>query len=136
MAPPTDVSVDRAPSFAAVGSAEAPGSLLTFEQASARVLATLNEQLPLGLWAITRRDGHQQVFLRTHHLAVPEDSAGYRPVTGTVVSWQGSMCRLMVAGAPRAVGDAGSVPAYAGTDAVRHWPVRTSLAAPIAAPDG
>jgi len=38
------------------------GQLLTFEQASEQVLATLAEQMPLGLWAITRSDGERQLF--------------------------------------------------------------------------
>jgi len=38
------------------------GQLLTFEQVSEQVLATLAEQMPLGLWAITRSDGERQLF--------------------------------------------------------------------------
>ncbi len=117
-----------------------PTRLLTFEQATARVVATLQDPLPLGLWAVTRRDGDQQVFIDVHHdtdAAAAAAGGAYDEVdTGTVVAWHGSMCQAMVDGAPTITADARTVPAHAATRPVDEWPVRTYLAAPITTPDG
>ena len=165
--PQGPVAEGRATPTAAEVSAQQPrgehlvnleGEPLTFEQASERVLATLQSQMPLGLWAITQRQGERQLFLATSHQhpgvhdeagsigdagASAAGSAvggaggrGYELSTGAVVDWEGSMCQAMVAGAPRATHDAGAERAYALTAPVRQWPVRTYLAAPIATPDG
>lgn len=103
--------------------------LLSFEAASARVLSCLQEQLPLGMWAITRRDGEEQVFVD-----VRDDTFGFAP--GDVASWEGSLCRRMVAGAPRLAHDTAAVEEYAATAPVQQWPVGAYVGAPIRLEDG
>lgn len=103
--------------------------LLSFEQATAQVVATLQDQLPMGLWAVTRRDGDEQVFVEV-------TGTEYDITSGHTAAWEGSLCQAMLEGAPALTTDASTVSHYQGTGPVTEWPVRTYLASPIATPDG
>lgn len=108
---------------------ETIAALLSFEAASARVLACLQEQLPMAMWAITRRDGQEQVFVE-----VRDEVFGF--TRGDVASWQGSLCRRMVHGAPRLAPDTSAVAEYAETAPVQQWPVAAYVGTPITTEGG
>lgn len=105
------------------------GGLLSFEEASARALAFLDQQMPMAMWAITRCDGDDQVFTDVR-------TRDYDVLPHPRVSWEGSLCRRMVAGAARVAARTRDVPEYAACVPVEEWPVRAYVGAPIRLDDG
>ena len=101
----------------------------TFEEASREVLEYLQRELPLGLWAVTRRDDDDQVFLDLRG-----DTFGLVP--DQVMPWQGSICRQMAAGGPAVAPRVLDVEGYRDTVAVTDIGVRAYLGAPIHTGDG
>ena len=99
-------------------------TLLSFAEAASRVLAHLEEQLPLGMWAVTHRDGEEQVLLEVrdhvHGLA-----------NGSRVPWRGSLCEALTQGRAGSTGATVLVPAYADLPAVRERGVRAYVGAAI-----
>lgn len=78
-----------------------------FEEACAAVLAYLDAEVPLGFWAISRRENDRETYLR-----LGDNVYGLRQ--GDSFPWADTYCRLMAEGAAPAVApDAQSVPAYA-----------------------
>jgi len=109
------------------GSALAP---LSFDEAASSVLEHLRGVLPMGLWAVTRREDAAQVF---EH--VRDDAYGV--AAGTVVPWEASLCVRMVSGAsPQVVPDVAAEPGMAGVAALRAFEIGSYLGAPIRSADG
>ncbi|WP_299036085.1 GGDEF domain-containing protein [uncultured Pseudokineococcus sp.] len=106
-----------------------PAGLLSFEEASARALAFLDQQLPMAMWAITRCDGEDQVFTEVR-------TRDYDVLPHPRVSWEGSLCRRMAGGAARVAARTSEVPEYAECVPVEKWPVRAYVGAPIRLADG
>ena len=80
---------------------------LTFPEASEQVLTYLKAAVPLGLWAVTRYDGTDQMYLSVH-----DDAYGAK--AGDRGNWNESLCQFMVTGAaPRVAPDVTTVPQYA-----------------------
>ncbi|GAA2024765.1 sensor domain-containing diguanylate cyclase [Pseudokineococcus marinus] len=105
-------------------------ALLTFEQACRVVLDHLATALPLGLWAVTRRDDEDQVFLAVR-------DASYDFPEGTVVPWAASLCQHMAAGdSPQVVPDVDSDVAMAGAAARAAFPIDGYVGAPIRSAGG
>lgn len=101
----------------------------TFEEASREVLDYLQRELPLGLWAVTRRDDDDQVFLDLR-------GSTFGLVPDQVMPWQGSICRQMAAGGPAVAPRVLDVEGYRDTVAVTDIGVRAYLGAPIHTGDG
>jgi diguanylate cyclase (GGDEF)-like protein len=97
---------------------------LSFEAVAARAVAFLESQLPLGLWAVTRREDDQQLFVEVR-------GTTFDVGCGASVSWEESLCRRMADGAPSVAGRTAAVPEYASTVPVRSWPVAAYVGAPI-----
>lgn len=105
-------------------------AVLTFEEACAQVLEHLVSVLPMGLWAVTRRDRADQVFL-----SVRDD--GYGVTAGAVVPWDASLCQHMASGAsPQVVPDLDADEAMASAGARRAFPIAAYVGAPIRSADG
>jgi diguanylate cyclase (GGDEF)-like protein len=101
-----------------------------FDEASQAVVAYLTDAVPLGMWAVTRYDGEQQVYL-----TVGGGSPGLS--AGDGVPWEQTLCQHSVAGvAPPVIADAGADPHYARTDFVRSGAIATFVGMPILAAGG
>ena len=116
---------------AAIGLA-VESSFLDFSSAAHAVLRDLQRRLGLELWVITRAVGEHQVVLEAHG-----GEAAYGVEAGTVLSWGGSLCRAMVAGAgPHVAPRLSDVPAYATAPNRAHLPVEAYVGVPLLRPDG
>lgn len=102
---------------------------MSFDQASKAVVDYLKEAVPLGLWAVSRYDGTDQVFL-----AMTDETYGLGP--GSALPWSDSLCREMVAGAPQIAPDAMAVPEYAAAGVAAALPIGTYVGVPIQRTDG
>jgi diguanylate cyclase (GGDEF)-like protein len=101
-----------------------------FEQGCEQVLDFLSKELPLDLWAVTRCDGHSQVwqFVRDHV---------YDIHTGDAKPWSESLCHLHETGrGPAVAADLASVPAYAQIASTSPVPVGAVASIPIRGPKG
>lgn len=101
----------------------------SFDRACVAVVDFLKDAVPLGYWAVTRYDGERQLYLQ-----VRDDS--YGASVGDSHSWDGSLCRRMVAGAPRVAPDVMAVPEYAGAEVGRQIPIGAYMGVPIQSEDG
>ncbi|MEJ5868567.1 sensor domain-containing diguanylate cyclase [Pseudokineococcus sp. 5B2Z-1] len=105
-------------------------ALLTFEQACRVVLDHLATALPLGLWAVTRRDDDDQVFLGVRDVA-------YGLPEGAVVPWAASLCRRMAScESPQVVVDVEADAPMAGAAARDAFPIGGYVGAPIRSSGG
>ncbi len=102
---------------------------VTFEQACSAVLDHLQENVPMGYWAVTRHDGDRQVYVH-----VRDEVYGTRPGDGH--DWDASFCKRMVAGAPAIAPDVMAVPAYAGAGVSRLLRIGSYVAVPLVGADG
>jgi GAF domain-containing protein len=104
--------------------------LMSFEEASAAVVAYLKESIPLGFWSVSQyRDGRQV------YLTVQDDV--YGAVTGGSHAWSDSFCQFMVTGAtPQIAPDAMAVPQYASAGVAQVLPIGAYVGVPIRAGDG
>lgn len=98
---------------------------MSFDEASAAVVAFLKTQVPLGLWMVSRYDGSSQLLLEV-------DDTAYGVGAGTALPWEGSLCHRMVAGeGPQVAPDAMSVPAYASAPTAQTLPIGAYVGIPI-----
>ncbi len=102
---------------------------MSFDQASQAVVAYLREAVPLGLWAVSRYDGTDQVFL-----AMTDKTYGLG--LGSTLPWSESLCQRMVAGAPQVAPDAMAVDEYAAAGVSSALPIGTYVGVPIQRADG
>lgn len=102
---------------------------MSFDQASQAVVDYLKRAVPLGLWAVSRFDETDQLYL-----AVADDTYGKGP--GARVAWTDILCREMVAGAPQIAPDAMAVPGYAGAGVAGTIAIGTYVGVPIQRGDG
>ncbi len=102
---------------------------LSFDEASALVVAHLKRAVPLAFWAVSRYDDDKQVY----H-CVRDDA--YGQVDGMSLPWSDTFCQCMVAGvAPQVAPDAMAVPEYAATRVARDLRIGTYMGVPIRGAD-
>ncbi len=105
-------------------------ALLSFADASERVVAFLRETLPMGFWSVTRHEDGRQVYL-----TVADDVYGKGP--GDSHAWDDSFCQYMVLGkTPQIAPDAMSIPLYAEAGVAQVLPIGSYVGIPIRAGDG
>ncbi|SDT42558.1 diguanylate cyclase (GGDEF) domain-containing protein [Friedmanniella luteola] len=107
-------------------------ALMSFDEASERVLDYLRTLIPMSFWAVTAHDaeGDRQVYL---HL---RDQSG-RAAVGDSNAWSESFCQYMVAGlAPQLAADIRAVPRYAALSAAAGLAVGAYVGVPIRTGDG
>ena len=106
--------------------------LMTFDEASERVLDHLSRVIPFGFWSVSAYDGatDRQVYLHLRDRTYGNEQGGS-------VAWTDSFCQHMVLGAaPQIAPDAMAVPQYAGTDVARRLAVGAYIGVPIRRGDG
>ena len=104
--------------------------LMTFEDAARAVLVHLTEQVPMGLWAVTRVENGRQSYLYL-------DDNAYGLVEGGSHSWEASFCIHMAAGtAPPVAPDASLVPQYASAGVNSAVRIGAYAGSPIREADG
>ena len=101
----------------------------SFDQACVAVVDFLKDAVPLGYWSVSRYDGERQLYLQ-----VRDDS--YGTSAGDSHSWDGSLCRRMVAGAPQVAPDAMAVPEYAAAGVSGQLPIGAYVGVPLQSEDG
>ncbi|MEO6881416.1 MAG: GGDEF domain-containing protein [Mycobacteriaceae bacterium] len=99
---------------------------MSFDQASQAVVDYLAQAVPLGLWAVSRFDETDQLYL-----AVADYTYGKGPAR---VPWTDTLCHEMVAGAPQIAPDA--VPGHAGAGVAGIVTIGTYVGVPILRGDG
>jgi diguanylate cyclase (GGDEF)-like protein len=101
-----------------------------FADAAEIVLAYLREQVPLGLWSISRLENDRQTYL---HL----DDEVYGLARGGHHPWADSFCRFMAAGeAPQVAPRAQEVAPYRGAGVNQLLRIEAYVGAPIREADG
>jgi diguanylate cyclase (GGDEF)-like protein len=101
-----------------------------FDLACDLVVDYLSSVAPMGMWAVTRIHGEDQLLLTTKGDAYPVEK-------GVVLPYRASFCRSMVAGvAPRVAPDVSVVPEYATAAAATPFAVGAYVGTPIVAPGG
>jgi len=106
-------------------STTSPGSA-RFASASRRVTEWLAEHTSVSQWSVARVDEDRETHLHV---------AGEGPlVPGRSTEWPSTLCRRMVAGAPRVVADARLDPAYADLELAAEFPGYAGM--PILDADG
>lgn len=103
---------------------------MDFDEASSLVVEYLRAAVPMGFWAVTRCDEHQQVYLE-----VRDDAYGL--AAGDSCPWEDSFCIHMVEGrAPEIAPDAMAVSAFAAAPAASELQIGAYIGIPIRAADG
>jgi diguanylate cyclase len=106
------------------------GPLPDFERASEAVLAYLQDELDMGLWAITRVVDDDWIVLSS-------EVHGFDVSPGDVFSFEDTFCKRMIDGsAPGLAPDAQSVPAFRDSPLATQFGVRAYLGVPIETGDG
>ena len=104
-----------------------------FTAASADVLRVLQERVGMGLWMVTRASGPDQLVLVSR--SVP--GSDYAVPSGTVLPWDGSLCRQMVLGnGPAVAPRVEDVPAYAAAPNRSVAPIEAYVSVPLRQVDG
>ncbi len=104
--------------------------MMTFEDAARAVLVHLTEQVPMGLWAVTRVENGRQSYLFL-------DDNAYGLVEGGSHPWEASFCIHMVAGtAPPIAPDASLIPQYAAAGVNAAAKIGAYAGSPIVEADG
>ena len=102
----------------------------TFAEAAKLVLDFLAENVPMGLWSVTRVENDQQTLLYLNG-----DQYAIEP--GAASPWQDTFCIHMAAGtAPRVAGDVTQVPVYVEAAKKLQMDIGAYAGAPIADADG
>ena len=103
---------------------------MTFDQAAAAVLAYLRDEVPMGLWSVTRVENDRQSYLYL-------GDNDYGLLQGESHPWQESFCIHMAAGtAPSVAPDVASVPVYARAKVGERVRIGAYAGAVISEPDG
>jgi diguanylate cyclase len=106
------------------------GPLHDFERASEAVLAFLQDELDMGLWAITRVVGGEWIVLSS-------EQHGFEVAPGDVFRYDDTFCKRMVEGAaPAFAPDVQSVPAYRDSPLAKDFGVGAYLGVPLQTEDG
>lgn len=101
-----------------------------FAEATRGVLAFLQEQVPLGLWMVTRTDGQRWIVLQSA-------DRGYGIKPGDVLPYAESLCAQRLAcTAPDIAPDVDQVAAYRDAPARRRAPVRAYISLPLVLENG
>lgn len=101
-----------------------------FAEATRGVLAFLQEQVPLGLWMVTRTDGQRWIVLQSA-------DRGYGIKPGDVLPYAESLCAQRLAcTAPDIAPDVDQVAAYRDAPARRRAPIRAYISLPLVLENG
>jgi diguanylate cyclase (GGDEF)-like protein len=103
---------------------------MTFDEAARTVLLYLREQVPMGLWSVTRVENGRQSYLYLDDNAYGAPQGGSHP-------WAESFCIHMAAGtAPPVAPDAQAIPLYAAAGVNALAPIGSYAGSAIKEPDG
>jgi diguanylate cyclase len=103
---------------------------MSFDEASRIVLDYLTAHVPMGLWAVSRYDGEQQLFLEVA-------DTGYGIASGDAVPWSDTLCTRMTRGdGPQIAPDAMAIPAYAAAPTAQRIEIGAYVGIPIRRGDG
>ncbi len=108
----------------------APSALHGFSEASRGVLTFLHQHLPMGLWCVTRKNGHSWLVLHV-------DDRAYSIAGGSVLHWSDTLCERMVGGSgPNIAPDVGQVPSYRDAPMRQVMPIGAYVGLPVTLADG
>ncbi|WP_181784673.1 sensor domain-containing diguanylate cyclase [Pseudonocardia pini] len=103
----------------------------SFDRACDLVLDYLRQEIPMGVWSVTRITGDRQLMLSV------TDDGSYGMEAGHAVPLVDTMCRYMVSGeAPRIAPDVSLVPQYQTAADRSGAQIKTYVGTPIVQPDG
>lgn len=107
-----------------------PSGGTLFETVSRQVVSYLSDAIPMGMWAVSRYDGSDQVYL---HVA----DSGYGHEPGHTVPWEDTFCMRMASGdAPQIAPDAMSEEVFAKARLALDFPVGAYVGIPLRWSDG